>query len=166
MQIFHYHPKTLELVGAGVADANPLEEGNWLVPAHATEIEPPPYLEGKTIRFVDGAWEYQDIPAPSPVVTPPWSRDPLLNKVRSARQYALNALIGIITTEKENTPPSRPLIDACLAARQALLDMTKLPAVVEATDDVSLTVALVQAYGAIVIAAPAAIKNAFADMHL
>jgi len=70
MNIYHYHPDTQQLIAAGVADPNPLERGKWLVPAHATELEPPAAVEGKTRHFVGGEWVYQDIP-PTPEPEPP-----------------------------------------------------------------------------------------------
>lgn len=135
-----------------IIEADDVIDGYVAMPGSAEEC-------GIGDNFTNGDFARDSLPLP-------WSPDPLLNKVRAARVYALNALIGIITTERENPVPDQTLIDACLAARLALLDMTKGPAVDAATDDVSLTVALVQAYAAIVAAAPAAIKNAFADMHL
>jgi hypothetical protein len=70
MNIYHYHPNTQQLIAAGVADSSPLEPGKWLVPAHATELEPPASVENKTIHFMDGAWVFQDIPVPVPELPP------------------------------------------------------------------------------------------------
>ena len=70
MLIYHYHPETNQLMGADMADPSPLEPGTWLIPAHATEAEPPEAAEGKTRHFVDGAWQYQDVPVPEPVPEP------------------------------------------------------------------------------------------------
>jgi hypothetical protein len=70
MNIYHYHPDTHQLIAAGVADPSPLESGKWLVPAHATELDPPAAVEGKTRHFVDGQWVYQDIPQPPPPPEP------------------------------------------------------------------------------------------------
>lgn len=135
-----------------IIEADDVIDGYVAMPGSAEEC-------GIGDNFINGEFARDSLPLP-------WSRDTLLNKVREARVYALNALIGIITTERENAVPDQTLIDACLAARLALLDITKGPAVDAATDDVSLTITIVQAYTAIVAAAPAAIKNAFADMHL
>lgn len=97
---------------------------------------------------------------------PNWSRDPILNKVRTGRCYALNALAGILTTALATTPVDHALIDACKTARQSLLDMTKTPSSLSATNDAELIAAQVAAYAAIVAAAPIEIQNAFAEMHL
>jgi len=56
MQIWHYHPATGELLGAGTADADPMEPGRYAIPAHATGLEPPAGEAGKAPVFVDEAW--------------------------------------------------------------------------------------------------------------
>lgn len=50
MQIFHYHPVTKELIGQGNARRSPLDS-KWLVPAHATAVEPPKVESGQTAVF-------------------------------------------------------------------------------------------------------------------
>ena len=61
MKIYHYHPTTGEYIGEGMADKDPLEENNWLIPAHATHIAPPPQAEGKSITFDGAEWQYVDV---------------------------------------------------------------------------------------------------------
>lgn len=72
MKIYHYNNETFELIAEGGADADPLEAGRFLMPAHSTETPPPIARAGKTRHFVAGAWEYRDIPIPPgpPVPTP------------------------------------------------------------------------------------------------
>lgn len=65
MKIYHYD-ENAQFVGEGVADADPLEHGRWLIPANATNVAPPEHVEGSTRHFVAGGWEYRDIPAPEP----------------------------------------------------------------------------------------------------
>lgn len=70
MEIYNYNPDTFELVSKSVADKDPIEEGNWLIPANATNVQPPVEVEGKSRHFKDGAWVYVDIPVvpqPEPV---------------------------------------------------------------------------------------------------
>lgn len=57
MQIWNYHPVTSELLGSGSADPNPVEEGEWIIPAHATTIEPDAQQPGRAHVFTGGAWE-------------------------------------------------------------------------------------------------------------
>lgn len=58
MQIWNYHPVTGELLGPGTADANPIELGEWIVPAHATPVAPPTAQIGKAIVFAGSAWSH------------------------------------------------------------------------------------------------------------
>ncbi len=78
MEIYNYNPDTLELVSQSVADKDPLEEGNWLIPANATKVQPPVEIEGKTRHFKDGGWVYFDIPVvteqePAPEYVPTYA---------------------------------------------------------------------------------------------
>ncbi|MCP3417795.1 hypothetical protein NLM16_27170 [Bradyrhizobium brasilense] len=54
MNIWHYHRGTGELLGSGVADPDPECEGNWLIPAFATSIQPPPVPPGCVAVFGGG----------------------------------------------------------------------------------------------------------------
>ena len=55
-------------VGPVVADADPLDEGNWLIPAGCVTEAPPALSEGQRARFSDGAWVVVDPePAPEPI---------------------------------------------------------------------------------------------------
>ena len=55
--IYHYHPITRELLGAGEADASPLEPDTFIIPAHATDIEPPSVSVNEAAVFTAGAWQ-------------------------------------------------------------------------------------------------------------
>jgi len=92
-----------------------------------------------------------------------WSPDPLLKIVKAGREIALNRLAGIAFAAQHVGDPAT--VDACLAARQSLLDITGLPNVKAATDDASLIAAVGAAYLAIVSACPVNIKNAFAGIQ-
>ncbi|MGZ5988121.1 MAG: hypothetical protein ACXWLZ_03615 [Rhizomicrobium sp.] len=56
MQIWNYHPTTGELIGPSRADPNPVEEGEWLVPAHATPVAPPERQDGHAVVFAGSSW--------------------------------------------------------------------------------------------------------------
>ncbi|MFH1813375.1 MAG: hypothetical protein ABIF28_04310 [Pseudomonadota bacterium] len=64
MIIYHYSPQTGRLVSIGEADPDPLLEGAWLLPAHATVDEPPTASEGLSAEFIDGAWVLVEDPEP------------------------------------------------------------------------------------------------------
>lgn len=55
--IYHYHPLTGELLGAGEADVSPLEPDAFIIPAHATDIEPPTVSVNEAAVFTSGAWQ-------------------------------------------------------------------------------------------------------------
>lgn len=68
--IYHYHPESGEYLGSGEADPSPLEPGEWLYPAHSTDIAPPAEQAG-FVRVWDGfAWQQQAIPEPEPEPEP------------------------------------------------------------------------------------------------
>jgi hypothetical protein len=70
MNIFHYHPDTGIYLGQGKADESPLEPGVWLIPAHATEQEPPQPGEGEHAIWTDEGWDVQPIPVTEPEPEP------------------------------------------------------------------------------------------------
>jgi hypothetical protein len=55
------------LVGETVADPDPMDEGNWLIPGGCVEQEPPALSDGQRAKFASGAWLIVD---PEPVVEP------------------------------------------------------------------------------------------------
>jgi hypothetical protein len=59
-KVYHYHPISLELCGWSLADASPLEPDVFLLPAHATFIEPPSIPENKVCIFMDKRWQIRD----------------------------------------------------------------------------------------------------------
>ena len=56
MQIWNYHPTTGELLGPSLADPNPVEEGEWIIPAHATVIAPGAPQAGTAQTFNGASW--------------------------------------------------------------------------------------------------------------
>ncbi len=56
MKYFSYNPQTGELNGSGTADADQMDPGAYLLPAHSTDIEPPAQTEGHALVFSDGEW--------------------------------------------------------------------------------------------------------------
>lgn len=57
--VYNYDPRTRIFTGASEADESPLEPGVYLIPAHATTIEPPAVADGKVGRYRpdDVRWE-------------------------------------------------------------------------------------------------------------
>lgn len=56
MDIFHYHPVTGEFLGQSLADQDPRDEDNWLIPAHSTTTEPPSPQAGKARVWGGSSW--------------------------------------------------------------------------------------------------------------
>lgn len=59
MKIFITHPVTREYLGPGLADPDPLDDGAWLIPAHAWYEAPPVAPAGQAVRRTEdgSAWE-------------------------------------------------------------------------------------------------------------
>lgn len=49
------------LIGESVADPDPMNEGQWLMPAGCVSVMPPRIPEGKWPRWVNGGWQLIDI---------------------------------------------------------------------------------------------------------
>jgi hypothetical protein len=60
MKIYHYHPEYKIYLGSSNADPSPLEPGVFLIPAHATELEPPTCTECKIPVFNGTSWDIAD----------------------------------------------------------------------------------------------------------
>lgn len=73
MKIYHYEASSGFYLGEGLADPDPMEEGNWLIPAHATSVEPIEVPEGSLAKFNGTSWEEFIIPEepvePEPIPT-------------------------------------------------------------------------------------------------
>lgn len=57
MRIYNYHPQNGEYLGTTEAKESPREEGVYLIPAHATTIEPPATQEHECAVFNGSEWE-------------------------------------------------------------------------------------------------------------
>lgn len=55
--IYCYHASTGELLETAIADPDPLNPTNWLIPANATVDAPPPVPEGSVACRIGGGWE-------------------------------------------------------------------------------------------------------------
>ncbi|MGV0818852.1 DUF4376 domain-containing protein [Martelella sp. AMO21009] len=56
MDIYHFSAVTGEYLGHGQADADPLEEGRFLVPANAATVAPPAAGPQQASVFANGQW--------------------------------------------------------------------------------------------------------------
>lgn len=129
MKIFHFHPDSLQFIGEDVADLDPLDHSNWLVPAYATPVEPPATQAGKTIHFVDGAWVFQDIPVPQPELPPePPTAEQLQRNFAAAIQQRLDdfartrnydSILSACTYATSSVPKFQGEGQACVNLRDA-----------------------------------------------
>lgn len=51
MKIYNYDGATREYLNEGAADPDPLQEGEWLIPANATIVQPPPAVAKRAAVF-------------------------------------------------------------------------------------------------------------------
>ena len=64
LHVYSYHPVTGEFVGEDKAFADPLTPSNFLIPAYATEVEPPKAQNGKVRKWDGEKWKFEDAPQP------------------------------------------------------------------------------------------------------
>ncbi|MGK7926892.1 MAG: hypothetical protein AB4290_16895 [Spirulina sp.] len=106
MIIYHYHPQTQQFLGEGQADRDPLQSGNFLIPAHATPIAPPEIPDGKRAIFKSESrkWILEDIPTvPQPDTDPSIQIDRIIENwkafIRDIRQPILRPIQDAIASQ-------------------------------------------------------------------
>ena len=99
MQIYYFHPASSELTGSFTADENPMEPGQFLLPAYATPITPPGTGAHQTAVFIDGSW----------LLKADWRGIPLWHK--QSRALATIELLGVLPdwTEVTDLEPASKL---------------------------------------------------------
>lgn len=70
--------------GPADIDPDPEQEGEWLIPGDCVDVEPPPPLEGKLRRWVNGTWEYVDLPPSPPNAPPAVDEAAMVERIRAA----------------------------------------------------------------------------------
>lgn len=107
MQIFHFDPTTGEYLGTSAADESPLEPGIYLIPAYATEDEPPAVAAGQRAVF-DGAWRVEAIPLPEPLPEEPAPVVPSVPGSVTMRQARLALLQNGMLTQVNDAVAAMP----------------------------------------------------------
>jgi hypothetical protein len=110
---------------------------------------------GHSFAFLDGELVIS-APLPEPYAQ---MAQAYLDSVRAKRDQILNRLSGIGFAAVEEA--DQRTVQTVLAARQALLDITEVPAVLEASNADALKKAVNAAYQQIVAQAPAALLGVF-----
>lgn len=54
--VYFWNVKTWEYLGEGVAEPDPIDGSNWLIPSNATTSEPPKQKKGWITRWNEGRW--------------------------------------------------------------------------------------------------------------
>jgi hypothetical protein len=206
--IYFYHPSSGLLLGEGRADPDPMQPGQWLMPANATPESPLTQAQGQVVVFKQSAWhllpdqrgtwydesgqavQITDVQADVAGlvrVAPPsadhvlsegqWqiseakvqarfqaAKAGLLSQARAQREIVLNRLMGIaFAAEKLGDSAT---VNACMTARQSLLDLTKHTTITSASNEPQIKSAYKSLYGAIVAATPAAIRSVYSDIQV
>lgn len=118
MRIFHFD-EAGTLLGAGRADADPLQPGAWLIPAQATTVEPPPPLAGHRAVFDGFAWVQEPLPQPT--------EEPALPEPSAADIRRAEILSALSMLDAESVRPARAVALAVAAGQvPAAADVAKL----------------------------------------
>lgn len=70
MKIYYYNFATKLFTGEGNAQPDQMQSGKFIIPAFATEVQPPFFDEGKQAYWNGSAWEIQNVPPPEPEPQP------------------------------------------------------------------------------------------------
>ena len=62
MKIYHYDSSTGAFTGTSETDPNPRRAGSFLIPAFATEVEPPQVSSEQVACWNGAQWEIKDVP--------------------------------------------------------------------------------------------------------
>lgn len=128
MLIYHYDRLTGQFLQAEEADSDPKDPEAYLVPAFATDIEPPEAPEGMFAAFVEGAWEF--IAEPEPDEPEPESPEQIQVRLTAVIQGHLDAqaramfydsIFTAVTYAEEPIVPKFQIEGAALRAWRSLV---------------------------------------------
>lgn len=122
MKVYNYDPETGIYINEGIADESPLEEGVWLIPAHATEIAPPSVPEGKVAVWKDGSWSVETAPAkPEPIKPNPVPEPTQQERANAAaRRYLGDTDWYVIRQVETGVAVPQEILDKRAAARESI----------------------------------------------
>lgn len=117
--VYTYDPITKEYRGATQAPEDPKHPGRHLIPAFATEIEPPTPGENQKVVWGGEAWQLVDIlqPEPKPEPTEEELRQQEIWRLKGLLNERYSAHSKLLAT---NAPQGE--IDECQAEIQTILD--------------------------------------------
>lgn len=114
MKIYDYDKESGLYLGESMADADPLDKANWLIPSNATNLAPLEMQDGKTVNFINGKWVYIDIPA---TIVEPIAFEPQKTyQEKRISEYPpfMDYIDGLVKNDQEQM---QTYIDACLAVK-------------------------------------------------
>lgn len=122
--VYSYDPITGQYAGTAIAFEDALEPGTYLIPANATEAEPPfePNEGGDWLHWNGSAWEWKSWPIPETPIVPEPTSEELAQAARVKRNILLaesdwtQLLDASLTTEQ---------VAAWRTYRSELRDVTK-----------------------------------------
>ena len=87
MNIYHFHPESGVFLEQGLADPDPLNEGQYLLPAYSTTESPPVPVDGFYAKFENGVWSNVAKPVvePTPTPTPDEIKASMWRKIKAER---------------------------------------------------------------------------------
>lgn len=136
MKIYHYEKDGL-FIGEGKADADPMQSGEWLIPAYATNIKPPEHIEGKTRNFILGNWEYIEIPIHETANEPV---QPTKQEIRKSE-----ILFELENIDRESIRPARAVAVSIATETQTNeFDIRKLQSLEKEAADLRAELSLIQ----------------------
>ena len=125
MKTYHYHPGTGEYIYQDIADESPLEPGVFLLPAHATFVEPPQDVPTDSyISWKGSDWEILKIPEVKKELEPIPEEKELVNpweELRLQRNQLLTSTDYLFLRDSPELSPEKE--EAWRAYRQALRDL-------------------------------------------
>lgn len=104
--VYTYDPITKEYRGTTKALEDPKHPGRYLIPAFATEMEPPQPGENQKVVWDGQAWQLEDIPQPEPEPEPTeeelqQQEIAILESMAKERYYALVKLLATDALQEE-----------------------------------------------------------------
>jgi hypothetical protein len=95
--VYAYDPITNEYIGTDEAPRNPKNPATYLIPAFATENEPPAPGENQKVVWDGQAWQLENIPEPEP------EPEPIIEDPRAILQSEISNLqmsyLRLLTTD-------------------------------------------------------------------
>lgn len=122
MQVFNFDPTTGRYLGVSLADPDPMQPGEFLIPAHATATPPPATMAGQVAVFdaEADAWDVEALPTDA---TPPaggaQEANPSLAAVALRNRLLAASDVAVLRAYERGEPVPAALVEY----RQALRDL-------------------------------------------